>query len=135
MTFKRSLIFLFLLCVVKVFALADIADDISGALKSGNTKEISKYFNTNVSLTIGKTVLEDNYSKVQAEQILTEFFSKNTPKVFNILQKGGSRDGSKYAIGLMETKQGALFRTYFVIKNVSGQNYIVELRLEETDEE
>jgi hypothetical protein len=56
-------------------AKADIFDDIALALKTGNSKELAKYFRPRVELKVGSN--EDIYSKAQAEMILKDFFEKN----------------------------------------------------------
>lgn len=106
----------------------DIYENIGNAIRSGNAEEISRYFNTNVDLTIGNQ--EEVYSKVQAEQILKDFFVKNTPRSFTLIHQGLSKEGAKYAIGNLTTQQGNNFRIYFFIKQSSRNEYIQELRFE-----
>src|ERR1035437_3070109 len=106
----------------------DIYDDISNAIQSGNSSVIAGYFNTTVDLTI--LAQEEVYSKTQAEIILKDFFSKNTPKSFSMLHKGTSKEGSMYGIGSLLTNQGGSFRVYFYLKQIGGKNFIKELRFE-----
>lgn len=106
----------------------DIYELISTAIRSGNASEISKHFNTNVELTIGNQ--EEVYSKAQAEQVLKDFFSRNTPRSFTLIHQGLSKEGAKYAIGNLTTQQGNNYRTYFFIKQVGRSEYIQELRFE-----
>ena len=111
-----------------LFAASDIYTDISNAIRSGDAKAVSKYFGNTVNMTIVSQ--EDMYSKVQAEQVLRDFFSKNTPKSFNIIHKGVSKEGAKFAIGTLQTAQGASFRTYFFVKQSTAGEIIQELRFE-----
>jgi hypothetical protein len=111
------------------FAFADVFDDISAAIRSGNAKQIGTFFNTTVDLTILNQ--EDVYGKAQAELILKDFFSKNTPSNFNIKHQGTSKEGAKYVIGNLLTSQGGNFRTYFLLRMLNGKFYIQELRFEE----
>lgn len=104
----------------------DVFDDIANAIRSGDAKSISRYFNSTVDLTIIDQ--EEVYSKVQAEQIIRDFFNKNTPKSFTIIHKGESREGARYAIGSMVTAQGITYRTYFYIKQEGATVIIKELR-------
>ena len=53
-------------------------DVISVAIKSGNAKEISKHFDSSISLKILNK--EDVYSKAQAEIIIKDFIMKNPIK-------------------------------------------------------
>lgn len=117
-----------LLIATSLFAMIDIFDNISSAIRTGNAKQLSGFFSANVDLTILNQ--EEVYSKAQAEQIVKDFFSKNTPKSFTIIHNGLSKEGSKYAIGNLVTVQGANFRTYMYIKQSGGTEYIQELRFE-----
>ena len=59
----------------------DIGNDIAAAIRAGNARQLSGFFNNNVDLTVlGK---EEMYSKAQAEQILRDFFQKNAPRSLN----------------------------------------------------
>src|ERR1051325_2245072 len=98
---KLSLLLLFI--SASLYAAFDIFDTISSAIRSGDAKQLSHYFNNSVDLTILNQ--EEVYSKAQAEQIIKDFFSKNTPKSFSIIHNGLSKEGSKYAIGNMLTTQ------------------------------
>ncbi len=106
----------------------DVYDDISSAIRAGNSGLIGEFFGSTVDLTI--LAQEDVYSRAQAQIILRDFFVKNTPKSFSILHKGTSKDGASYAIGSLLTVQGGSLRTYCYIKQVGGRNIIQELRFE-----
>ena len=125
---KLAIIISLFVSVISLFAETDIYQEVASAIRSGNAKEISKYFNTNVDLTI--LTQEDTYSKTQAELIIKDFFAKNTPKSFTLMHQGTSKEGAMYAIGTLLTTQGATFRTSFFIKQTSGKYYIRELRFE-----
>ncbi len=121
-----TIISLFLLSVNIASAELDLLDDIANALRSGDAKSVSKYFGNSVDLTI--ITQEEVYSKVQAEQVLRDFFSKNQPRSFTIIHKGESKEGARYAIGSLITTQGVSYRTYFYIKQQGGNAIIQELR-------
>jgi hypothetical protein len=125
---KPLKIFLSLLLVVAVARAADVFDDIGSAIRSGDARLIARYFNSNVDLTIFNQ--EEVYSKAQAEMVLKDFFSKNSPKNFTIIHKGVSKEGARYAIGTLTTSQGQNIRTYFFVKDIGGSSYIQELRFE-----
>ena len=107
--------------------IADIYTDINSSMKSGNFKTIASYFNSSVELNIPGA--DGLYSKAQAELLMKEFFSKNTPKNFIVKHDGVSQDGSKYSIGSLETSMGS-YRTYYYLKNSGGNFLIKELRIE-----
>ena len=127
---KKSLRLSLILTLISfsLFAALDIFDNISSAIRTGDARQLSRFFNTNVDLTILNQ--EEVYSKAQAEQIVKDFFSKNTPKTFTIIHNGLSKEGSKYAIGNLVTIQGVNYRTYLYIKQSGGTEYIQELRFE-----
>lgn len=126
----KNLFFSVLITCMPAFAFSvDIYDEVGEAIRTANAREVSKYFGPSVDMTI--LTQEGMYSKAQAEVILRDFFSKNTPKTFSILHKGTSKEGSVYAIGNLQTSDGRIFRTYFVIKQIAGKNSIQELRFEQ----
>jgi hypothetical protein len=108
-------------------SLDDITKNIANAIRKGNATELAVYFNSSIDLTVpGK---EGSFSKAQAEQIVKDFFTKNTPKSFEIKHQGTSADGSNYAIGSLVTNKGN-FRTYFLTKSISNKNYIQQLQFD-----
>ncbi len=124
---KLTILFsLFLVITGSALASLDMLDDIANALRSGDARTVSRYFGNTVDLTIISQ--EEVYSKVQAEQVLRDFFSKNTPRSFTIIHKGESKEGARYAIGTLVTSQGSTYRTYFFIKQQGNTAIIQELR-------
>jgi hypothetical protein len=117
----------FLLLNLSSGAQDDIPDDIILSLKSGNAKMLSEYFGQNVDL-----VMLDNqnvYSKAQTQQIVAKFFTMCQPEKFEIIHKSPGKEGAKYAIGVLTTKQGK-FRVTFFMKQDKGKPYIHQLRIE-----
>ena len=112
-----------------VFA-GDLPDAVVSALKSGNAKELAKYFNPNIDLTIIDK--QDIYSKTQAEIILKEFFSKNIPSNFTVMHQGG-KEGSKYVIGNLITSTGT-YRVSLFLKLQGVSQVIQQLRIESGNE-
>lgn len=125
---KKTAALLLLLSVFQTVSGIDIYDDISNALRSGDAKQVSTFFGNTLDLTIGEQ--EDVYSKAQAELILRDFFSKNTPKSFAVMHKGSSKEGTLYAIGTLVTSAGKSFRTSFYLKSNAGKYILQELRIE-----
>ena len=105
---------------------AQIPDQILQSFKKGDSKTLSGYFNKNIELVILEN--DDVYSKETARQIVSKFFSSNTPESFNIIHTGGP-EGSRYAIGNLKTKDSS-FRVYFLLKTSDGKSYIHQLRIE-----
>jgi hypothetical protein len=109
----------------------DIPKAVIDALRTGNTTQLSGYFNTSIELAILDQ--EDIYSKQQAELIIKDFFSKHVPSSFVILHKGG-KEGSQYAIGNLTTSTGS-YRVTLLIKQKDNKPFIHQLRFEEGNAE
>lgn len=106
---------------------AQVPDEIIQSLKTGNSKTLSEYFNQNVEMVV---LENDNvYSKSQAQQIVSKFFSNNSPENFTVIHQGG-KEGAQYVIGNLTTNKGN-FRVYFLLKKNDGKDYIHQLRIEE----
>ena len=121
-----ALFFVFGILTTSLNASDQIPDEIILSLQTGNAKVLSNYFNDNVELVV---LDNDNvYSKAQAKQIVSNFFSNFTPESFSVIHQGG-KEGSKYVIGNLKTNNGSL-RIYFLLKNSNGKDYIHQLRIE-----
>ena len=90
-------------------ASAEIPDDVANAIRTGNAKEISKYFADNVDLKVLEQ--ENIYSKAQAELILKDFFAKHPVKEFALVHKSQPKNDSQFAIGTLKTYEWSLSRT------------------------
>jgi len=107
----------------------DTAAMVASAIQAGNATEVSRYFNSMVDLTLPG--YDDTYSKAQASQIIKDFFSQNPVKSFKVTRQGSSPDGSKYMIGSLDTGK-KVYRVYFLIKSVNGQNLVHQLQFQES---
>ena len=128
MKILKYLVAILLFTTSVVFSETDIYDQVSSAIRSGDSKQIASYFSNTVELAILSQ--ENVYSKTQAELILRDFLSKNIPKSFSILHKGSSKEGTLYAIGNMTTSKGIVFRVSVFIRQADKKNFIQELRFE-----
>jgi hypothetical protein len=129
MKLVKTITFLFIisgLLILPHLSTAQIPEEILTSLKNGDSKKLSEYFNQNVELVV---LENDNvYSKAQAQQIVSKFFSQNKPESFGIIHQGG-KEGAKYVIGNLKTTNGN-FRIYFLLKSSDGKSYIHQLRIE-----
>lgn len=106
----------------------DIGSEIASAIRIGSAKELAKFFNTNVDLSLlGK---EDLYSRAQAEQLLHDFFVRNPPRNFQLIHQSASQSSSQYGIGRYESRNGAQFRIYFLIRRIGNQSFIQQFSIE-----
>jgi hypothetical protein len=117
-----TLVFLF-----KLSFAFDIIDDVSIALKSGNSKELAKYFSSTVEMKILNE--EEIYSSTQAEMILKDFFAKNQPSGAKVIHKVVSNANYKFGVIILITAKGE-FRVSYELKNNSGKFLITQIRIE-----
>lgn len=122
---KLYLIILFSLLFLNISAQAqsDVISNVRTAMKTGSSKELTKYFNEMVELNINGA--KSSYSKTQAEFVLRDFFKNNPPVDFQYVHQGASKEGIKYAIGKYTYNDGS-FRVLVLIKQIKG-NYLVDL--------
>ena len=107
-----------------VRAQADIINEVKRALKSGSAKEVAKFLNSTIDLTIeGKMA---SYSRTQAEFVLKDFFNSNPPTSFTIVHQGASKGGLPYAIG-QYASNGNVFRVWMRIKSTENEYLIHEM--------
>ena len=111
------------------FAKAQALDEVVNGVRNGNIAQISRYFDNVVVITIGNN--QSTYSKTQGEMVLKDFFNKNVPRSFNLLQ-GGNAPGNntnKFAIGNLTTNNGN-YQVYVLLKLKDGSYYLQEIRFE-----
>jgi hypothetical protein len=101
---------------VNLWAQAEIFAPMKEAIKANNAKETVKNFNSSVDINIEGEI--NNYSRAQAEFVLTDFFKKHPVAEFNIVHTGSSPNGLKFAIGKYQS---------------GSDNYSVLMRVRESD--
>jgi hypothetical protein len=111
------------------FKTQDIIDNVIGALRSGNSTELAKYFDENVELTLPDK--SDSYSKAQAQLIVKDFFVNNVVRGFELKHKGDA-PGGHFCIGTLQTNAGN-FRTNVFMKVKNGREVIKEIRFQAID--
>lgn len=104
-------------------------DEVIGALRAGNSSELSKYFDEKVELTLPDK--SDSYSKAQAQLIVKDFFGNNGVRGFELKHKGDS-PGGHFCIGTLQTNAGN-FRTNVFMKVRNGKEVIKEIRFQAID--
>lgn len=120
-----AVVALFLVSFSPLFSI----DDVVGALRSGNSSELAKYFDNRIDISLpGKS---DNYSKSQAELILKDFFATNEVKDFQVKHKG-ENNGAQWCVGILQTNNGK-FRTKLFMKQKGDKQVLQELGFEATE--
>src|SRR5258708_6709049 len=109
-----ALVFVFVsLHAPVVQAQTDVINQVKETIKAGSAKELSRYLNQMVDVTIEGAV--QSYSKPQAEFVLRDFFKMHPPAEFSIIHQGSSKGGQPFAIG--QYKSGAdTYRVFMKIK-------------------
>lgn len=107
------------------FAQADIITEVKEAIKIGSSKEIVKYMNSTIDITIDGNM--DSYSRTQAEFVLKDFFKKNPPSSFTIVHQGASKGGSPYATGQYSSSNQNVYLVWVRIKKIKEKFLIHEM--------
>lgn len=126
---RKSVVLLTFLCTTLVSVAAqdqDVFVPIGKYIQQGDPDKLSAWFASNLELDILGTV--NDCSKVQACQIMKDFFMNYTPKSFTIIHKSG-RPPMKYAIGTLSAG-GEKFRVTLFVKTQESGNQIQQLRIE-----
>ncbi len=135
--FKYTLLLVFFALVTATsFAQEEVIGSAKVALKSGNSKDLSKFFHNTVELKISDDEAEggtnSNYSKTQAEYVLKGFFKDKPPQDFIYVHQGTSKEGLKYTIGKYTYRDNAgkvagTFRVFMKLKQYDGSYLIDEI--------
>ena len=109
-------------------AAQSVPEGLISAMKNGDAKKLSVYFHQSLELTI----IENDYmsSKNQATKIMEDFFKDNKPVDFKISFEG-TKEKSKYAIGILETKdQNFRINLFFLNKGDEKLIYYISIEKE-----
>ncbi len=110
--------------VFAAYGQGDVIAGIKETIKAGSAKELSRYLNQTVDITIEGKV--ESYSKAQAEFVFRDFFKQHPPSEFSIIHQGSSKGGQPFVIG--QYKSGAeVYRVFMKIKSVNNQQLLHEI--------
>lgn len=90
---------------------------IRNAIRSSSSRELAEYFAPTVELSFDGD--KQSYSATQAEFVMRDFFTKNSPATFDFIHYGGSNEGTPYAVGKYAGKNGT-YRMFVKMKSVGG---------------
>lgn len=105
----------------------DAFTPISKYMQSGDYEKLSAWFADNLELDILGSI--NDCTRNQAKMIMKNFFSKYTPKKFNIIHKSGKAP-MKYAVGTL-TAGGETFRVILYVKTSDEGSYLEQLKVEQ----
>ena len=121
---RALIVFVLTLQVFAVSAQSDVIYQVRETIKTGSSKELSRYLFQTVDVTIEGKV--QSYSKAQAEFVFRDFFRQYPPSEFNIIHQGSSKGGQPFAIG--QYKSGdETFRVFMKVKTVNKQQLLHEI--------
>lgn len=103
-----------------------ITKDIVNAFEKGDAKEIAAHFHDNLELQVLDKV--HITSKNQASRILQDFFKENKPVSFTVNYEG-IKQGAKYGLGILETKEGK-YRINLYFMDGQKEKQIYQLTIE-----
>ena len=92
----------------------DVFIPISKYISQGNVDALSAWFSDNLDITV--LAKGGNSSKVQARQIISNFFDSHTPRSFEVTYTAG-RANMKYALGNLNAGGETYLVTIFVYCN------------------
>jgi len=104
-----------------------IVEDVTSAIKAGNSKDLAKYFGPTLEIILPGS--DGTFSKAQAEMIMKDFFAKSATVSFVVNQKGNSAGGAQFIIGTYKNKSEKL-NVYILLKPVSNQLMIQQMHFE-----
>ena len=106
-----------------------IVDQISQALRAGETSVLNAYYAPSVDVTIMD--YQGFLDKTTVHQKVNQFFSNHTIEKYEIVHEGKSKGSdSVYTIGTLYTNQGK-YRVYLFITTRNGKDRIEEIKIEQ----
>ena len=124
---SKTLLVIIAALTLQVFAAMaqnDVIGMIRETIKAGSAKELSRYLNQTVDVTIEGKV--ESYSKSQAEFVFRDFFKQHPPSEFGIIHQGSSRGGQPFAIGQYKSGDD-VYRVFMKIKSINNQQLLHEI--------
>jgi hypothetical protein len=102
-------------------------EDMVNAIRTNRVEDMVKYFDNFVPITINNN--QSMFSHNQAEVVLKDFFEKNNPKDFVVMDNGSPNNTSKFAIGAFTTPSGIKYNVYILMKLKDNTYMLQEIRL------
>lgn len=123
----QLLTIIFCLSCINISFAQDNINLILNQIELANTKELVKYCNKRIDITINQN--ENNYSTEQAQIILKNFLNGLVNREFELLQKGKTADNTQFIIGTLKSKTNK-YKTYILLKNSPTGYLIHDIRFE-----
>lgn len=129
---KKRVILLFTCLFIWLCSLAaqDVPVGVVVAFKKGNSQELGRYLGDKVDIIIRNQ--SKDADKPTAEGMMTDFFSANKVRNFQVNHQG-KRDDSSFIIGTLGTANGE-FRVNCFFKRIQNKYVIHQIRIDKTNE-
>lgn len=124
---RKLLILIFLGLSLSIFS-QESDEAIHKAFHTSDIKELTKYFNHTLQLTIPNA--NGNYSKIQAKAILGNFFDLYPAKEIKVLKDGDIRLGQHFCI-IAYKSQVKNFQIYYQFDKKNNSFLIREIQIRE----
>jgi hypothetical protein len=108
------------------FTIGTEMSEIVNAIKSGNAKNISTFFDNTVEINVQG--IKGSYSKSQAQVILNDFFAAHKAQSFTVLHSGTS-GAAQYCIGNLKTRK-CNFRTTLTLRQKAEKQILEAIKFE-----
>lgn len=112
----------FMLLTPKPESINDAIDQIISSFSEGNADKLSQYFGGSVE--IATPTGEGVYSKAQAKQVVSRFFSQNKVQSSHLIHNGTSSSGSKFIVLNYKANQEEYRITIFLKQ--SGSDFLIQ---------
>lgn len=128
----KRILFILIACIVLSFGklFAQDVPEIESAFLKANISIMSDQLSSSVDLILPSD--DRTVSKEECVTVVTQFLRSVAPKEFSILHEG-SRGDSKFLVGALKAAKGC-YRVHFLLKKVSNQFLISQLRIEPSNE-
>ncbi|MBC7555213.1 MAG: DUF4783 domain-containing protein [Taibaiella sp.] len=101
-------------------------DEVVNAVRSNRVTDISRYFDNFVPININNST--SNYSRNQAELVLHDFFDKNPPRDFKVMDSGSPSSNTTFTISAFSSPNGR-FNIYILMRQKDNTYVIKEIRI------
>ena len=101
-------------------------DEVLNAIKHNHIQDIGKYLDNFVPITINNN--QANYSHNQAQLVLNDFFGKNPPRDFVVMNTGTPNSTSKFTISDFTSPNGK-FNIYILTRQKDNSYVVKEIRI------
>ncbi len=102
-------------------------EDMVNAIRNDHVGDMVRYFDNFVPLTINNN--QSIYSHNQAEAVLRDFFFKNIPREFIVMDNGSPDNTSKFIIGYFTTTTNIKFNVYILMRLKDGNYMLQDFRI------